>query len=87
MPPFSVSEDVDVVVKNDLIVAVGKNAASSYPGAKTIDGAGRTVIPGMVCSHHHYYSGLSRGMLIGAGPQKRFHTGAQRMVVASRPWS
>ncbi|MHC1692205.1 MAG: putative aminohydrolase SsnA [Sphaerochaetaceae bacterium] len=72
MPPFSVSEGVDVVVKNDTIVAVGKNAAASYPGARIIDGSGKTVIPGMVCSHHHYYSGLSRGMLISAGLQNDF---------------
>jgi putative selenium metabolism protein SsnA len=72
MPPFGVSEDTDVVVQNDMIVAVGKNAGSSYPGAKEVDASGKTLMPGMVCSHHHYYSGLSRGMLVGAGPQNDF---------------
>lgn len=72
MPPFSVQEKVDIVVKDDTIVAVGKNAGSSYPGAKVFDASGKTIIPGMVCSHHHYYSGLSRGMLVQAGPQEDF---------------
>jgi cytosine/adenosine deaminase-related metal-dependent hydrolase len=26
----------------------------------------------MVCAHHHFYSGLSRGMLVKAGPQNDF---------------
>jgi putative selenium metabolism protein SsnA len=72
MAPFSVQENVDVVVNNDSIVAVGKNAASQYAGAKVIDASGKTIIPGMVCSHHHYYSGLSRGMLVQAGAQEDF---------------
>ena len=72
MPPFSVKEKVDVVVQDDTIVAVGRNAGSAYPGAKQFDASGKTIIPGMVCSHHHYYSGLSRGMLVQAGPQNDF---------------
>ncbi|PKL19688.1 MAG: chlorohydrolase, partial [Spirochaetae bacterium HGW-Spirochaetae-4] len=72
MPPFSVQEKVDVVVQDDTIVAVGRNAGSAYPGAKQFDASGKTIIPGMVCSHHHYYSGLSRGMLVQAGPQNDF---------------
>lgn len=70
--PFQVQEHVDVVVKDDAIVAVGKNAGSTYHGAKVFDATGKTIIPGMVCSHHHYYSGLSRGMLVQAGPQEDF---------------
>lgn len=72
MPPFSVAEHVDVVVKDDTIVAVGKNAGLSYPDAKIFDATNKTVIPGMVCSHHHYYSGLSRGMLVRSGAQNDF---------------
>ncbi len=72
MPPFSVQENVDVVVKDDMIIAVGKNAGASYPGAKIFNASGKTIIPGMVCSHHHYYSGLSRGMLVQAGVQEDF---------------
>lgn len=72
MPPFSVREGMDVVVQDDLIVAVGPDLGSSYPEARVFDASGKTIIPGMVCSHHHYYSGLSRGMLVQAGVQEDF---------------
>lgn len=72
MPPFEVLEGVDVVINGDVISSVGKNAGAGVKADKVIDGAGKTVIPGNVCGHHHYYSGLSRGMLISAGPQTDF---------------
>ncbi len=71
-PPFEVVEDVDVVIEGTKITAVGKNKAENVKADKIIDGRGKTLIPGNVCAHHHYYSGLSRGMLISAGPQTDF---------------
>ncbi len=65
--PFEVVEGVDVLVKGDKIARIGKNLKSE--GAKIIEAKGKTLMPGNVCSHHHYYSGLSRGMLVNAGPQ------------------
>lgn len=70
--PFNVSEHVDIVIVDDVIKAVGKDAALKVVADKVIDGSGKTVIPGNVCAHHHYYSGLSRGMLISAGAQTDF---------------
>lgn len=70
--PFTVSEGVDIVIVDDVITKVGKDAALNLKADKVIDGKNKTVIPGNVCSHHHYYSGLSRGMLISAGPQEDF---------------
>ena len=67
-----VLEGVDVVIKDDKIVAVGKDAAKDVKADKVINGKGKTVMPGFVCGHHHYYSGLSRGMQITAGPQTDF---------------
>ncbi|MBR6083997.1 MAG: amidohydrolase family protein, partial [Spirochaetales bacterium] len=69
MEPVEVLEGVDVIIVGDKISKVGKNASKGIKADKTIEGDGKTVIPGMVCGHHHYYSGLSRGMLISAGPQ------------------
>ncbi|MBQ6671844.1 MAG: chlorohydrolase, partial [Spirochaetales bacterium] len=66
MDPVEVLEGVDVVIQNDRIKAVGKNAGAAVKADKVISGDGKTVIPGMVCGHHHYYSGLSRAMLISA---------------------
>ncbi|NBK24136.1 MAG: chlorohydrolase, partial [Spirochaetia bacterium] len=70
--PFSVLEDVDIVITDDVIKTVGKGAAAQVQADKVIDGRFKTVIPGNVCGHHHYYSGLSRGMLISAGAQNDF---------------
>ena len=72
MPPFSVTENADVVITGSVIEKAGKGAGEGVTAAKTIDGTGRILIPGNVCAHHHYYSGLSRGMLISAGPQTDF---------------
>lgn len=70
--PFAVTEGVDIVIVDDVITKVGKDAALNLKAGKVIDGKNKTVIPGNVCSHHHYYSGLSRGMLISAGVQEDF---------------
>jgi len=70
--PYSVTRGVDVVIEDDLIREVGKDLASRYPEAKVYELEGKSVMPGMVCSHHHYYSGLSRGMLVSSGPQSDF---------------
>lgn len=69
-PPFSVKENMDVLIEDSIIKKVGENLGEK---AETIiDGSGKTLIPGNVCAHHHYYSGLSRGMLISAGTQRDF---------------
>jgi len=71
-PPFEVGECLDVVVQGDRIVAVGPRCGQVYTDAIHHDCSGKTIIPGMVCAHHHFYSGLSRGMLVKAGPQNDF---------------
>lgn len=70
--PFAVTEGVDIVIIDDLIATIGSDAGATVKANKVIDGRGKVVIPGNVCSHHHYYSGLSRGMLISAGAQTDF---------------
>ncbi len=67
--PVEIIENADIIVDGDTIRSVGKGIASSVKADKVIDGTGKTVIPGLVCGHHHYYSGLSRAMMISAGPQ------------------
>ena len=63
-PPFKVTENADVVITGSVIEKAGKGAGEGVTCAKVIDGSGKILIPGNVCAHHHYYSGLSRGMLI-----------------------
>ena len=72
VPPFKVTENADVVITGSLIEKAGVNAGKDVSAAKIIDGKGKILIPGNVCAHHHYYSALSRGMLISAGPQTDF---------------
>ena len=71
-PPFEVVENADAVITGSIIEKAGVNAGEGVTAKKVIDGSGKILIPGNVCAHHHYYSGLSRGMLISAGPQTDF---------------
>jgi len=70
--PPRVREDVDVLIEGSIITSVGRNAAGKYDDCELIDGRGRIVFPGIVCSHHHIYSALSRGILAPIGPTKDF---------------
>ncbi len=72
--PPRVQEHADIVIEKDTILAVGPNAALSYydRADHVIDCGGKIVHPGLVCSHHHYYSGLSRGVLAEIGPTPDF---------------
>ncbi len=69
-PPFSIEEGMDVLIEDSKIKKVAKNIEAKAD--KVINGENKTLIPGNVCAHHHYYSGLSRGMLINAAPQRDF---------------
>ncbi|HUP89489.1 MAG TPA: hypothetical protein VM100_09065, partial [Longimicrobiales bacterium] len=47
-------ENADVVIKDNKIVAVGKRDSVKVPeGAKIIDVAGKTLVPGFVDTHYH----------------------------------
>ncbi|MBO8435984.1 MAG: putative aminohydrolase SsnA [Spirochaetes bacterium] len=71
-PPFTITEGADVVITGSVIEKAGVGAGAGIEASKVIDGSGKILIPGNVCAHHHYYSALSRGMLISAGPQTDF---------------
>lgn len=79
--PPRIRDNVDIVIDGSVIVAVGAGAAQAAPqggtqGApppeKVIDAGGALVYPGIVCSHHHYYSGLARGITATVGPTPDF---------------
>ncbi|MBK8266192.1 MAG: PD40 domain-containing protein [Nannocystis sp.] len=64
-----VIEDGTVLIDGERIAAVGPRAAVSVPaGAQTIDGAGMTVIPGLVDVHAHGPVGED-----GIIPQRNWH--------------
>lgn len=79
--PPKVLNGVDIVIEGRRIADVGQKAGEKYtsgarPGRegplRVIDASGKVVFPGLVCSHHHYYSGLARGMIANVGPTPDF---------------
>ena len=67
-----VISDVDIIIDGTKIQAVGHDLVSRSTVDTIIDGRGLFAIPGNVCSHHHMYSGLSRGILASIGPTPDF---------------
>jgi len=58
-----VMKDADVVVTDNRIVAVGARGKVSVPaGAKIMDVKGKTIIPGMIDTHAHWFE-IRRGIL------------------------
>jgi putative selenium metabolism protein SsnA len=75
--PASVTEHCDIVCEKGAITAVGPGAAARAGGtgespARRIDARERIVMPGLVCAHTHFYSGLARGITAPLGPMPDF---------------
>lgn len=70
--PAKVMEHVDIAIENDKILAVDANLSARYPQAQVKEMQGKLVIPGMVCAHNHFYSGLSRGIQANIAPSPDF---------------
>ncbi|HCO5791867.1 TPA: putative aminohydrolase SsnA [Escherichia coli] len=66
--PAKVQEGVDIAIENDVIVAIDDALTQCYPDASYKEMHGRIVMPGIVCSHNHFYSGLSRGIMANITP-------------------
>lgn len=66
-PPL-VQEGVDIAIEGALIKEVGVGLAAKYPQAETRNMQGKWVMPGIVCAHNHFYSGLSRGIMANIAP-------------------
>lgn len=66
--------DAAVVIEGEKIAAVGTSAEMQqrYPGAESIDCKGKIVVPGFLCTHHHFYSTMARGMAIPGVPAANF---------------
>lgn len=48
--PAKVWQQVDIAIKDDLILAVDSGLEQRYMGAKVIEMQGRLVMPGLVCA-------------------------------------
>jgi 5-methylthioadenosine/S-adenosylhomocysteine deaminase len=69
-PELGDQPDGDVLVRDDIIAAVGPALTASAPGAEVIDARGRLVIPGLVDTHRHVWQGAIGGFtpqITGAG--------------------
>jgi putative selenium metabolism protein SsnA len=63
-----------VVTEAENIVAVGDSAEmkKSFPKGESVDCKGKIVLPGFICTHHHFYSTMARGMAIPGVPAANF---------------
>jgi len=74
-----IQSGVDIVITDDQITEIGPEVGRNTAADKVIDAAGSIVYPGLVCSHHHYYSGLSRGVTADIGPTPDFISTLQQL--------
>src|SRR5512137_11863 len=63
-----------VVTEGETVVAVGDSAdlRKRFPQASPVDCSGKLILPGFICSHHHFYSTMARGMSIPGEPARNF---------------
>jgi len=72
--PPEVREGVDVTIDGKRILSVepAGNGGKTAPADRSIDLSGLLLMPGFVCGHNHFYSGLSRGILARLEPSTDF---------------
>ncbi|MDI6768394.1 MAG: putative aminohydrolase SsnA [Anaerolineales bacterium] len=63
-----------VVTDGEQITAVGDSAKMKerFPDAEMVDCTGKLILPGFICTHHHFYSSMARGMAIPGEPASNF---------------
>jgi putative selenium metabolism protein SsnA len=66
--PAQVTPGIDILIQGSRIMDVGPDLATRYPDAHVKEMSDKLVMPGLVCAHNHFYSGLSRGILAPIAP-------------------
>jgi len=63
-----------VVTDGERIAALGDSSEMKrrFPDAKPVDCSGKIILPGFICTHHHFYSTMARGMGIPGEPAENF---------------
>jgi putative selenium metabolism protein SsnA len=63
-----------VVTDGEFVAAIGPAAEmkNKYPKAEAVDCSGKIILPGFICTHHHFYSTMARGMAIPGEPAANF---------------
>lgn len=74
LDPPEVRSGVDVSVDGTRIASVeaAGRVGKPAPADRSIDLAGGILMPGLVCGHNHFYSGLARGLLARVEPATDF---------------
>ncbi len=68
LEPAELLGDVQIAIDGTQIKEVGADLAVKYPQAQVLDLKGKLVMPGIVCAHNHFYSGLARGIMANIKP-------------------
>jgi putative selenium metabolism protein SsnA len=68
LEPATLLGDVQIAIDGTRILEVGAGLAVNYPQAQVLDLKGKLVMPGIVCAHNHFYSGLARGIMANIKP-------------------
>ena len=71
LSPPRVAEGQDIRVSGTRITEVAPSIPIG-PGEEVRGMAGKIVMPGLVCSHNHFYSGLARGIMADIEPSTDF---------------
>ncbi len=63
-----------VVIEGEKVVGVGGAAEmkAKFPKADSVDCVDKIVLPGFMCTHHHFYSTMARGMAVPGEPASNF---------------
>ncbi|HEY6072166.1 MAG TPA: putative aminohydrolase SsnA, partial [Anaerolineales bacterium] len=63
-----------VVTEGENIAAIGSTAEmrQRFHEAEVVDCTGKIILPGFICTHHHFYSTMARGMSIPGEPASNF---------------
>jgi putative selenium metabolism protein SsnA len=66
--------DGSVVTDGEEIAGVGSHTEMrlQFPNANVFDCTGKIILPGFICTHHHFYSTMARGMSIPGEPASNF---------------
>ena len=71
--------DGSLAIENGRVVEIGRNIKLKEKPEETIDAKGKVIMPGLICSHTHFYGMLLRGAPLKIEPPSDFSQILQRV--------